>query len=127
MTNTNESIWHTKDEVPEIGREILCIRENKWADGWGKKYTVRNSKHKIPFNYDAYITKWAYLDNLLIQSQQSESLKAENKRLKQLLIECQNEIRVLHENIGNNQYNGLNKEKSELELKLVAALAQPKE
>jgi hypothetical protein len=67
-------IWHLPTDIPENGREILCMRENKWATGWGKKYTVRNAKSRINPSYDAYITKWCYLDDLLEQSSKIERL-----------------------------------------------------
>lgn len=86
MTNTNESIWHTKNEVPE--NQFLVVWKMKngkiHCGRFDNCYQVFCASASLFVNLSD-VREWCYLDNLIAQSQQSESIKAENDRLRKAL------------------------------------------
>lgn len=124
----NVDIWKTPDIIPKDDQLIYFypIDENgnvksdiHLSIGIYRKKTndvklIRNSS--ISFDY---VGVWCSKIDFIkyIESQQQTI-----QEYRDLLNECRAEISILRENIGDSQYNGLNKEKSTLEIKLESVL-----
>lgn len=87
MTKTSESIWHTKDEVPENGSKIIIITDIgiKLSGSFNMRTLEEGAIVNLPdyeFCWWKNVDKWV---NLSIFVNQSTSLKADNERLRKAL------------------------------------------
>lgn len=87
------NIWHSKDELPEIGKGILIKFPGDPL--YTLKYFGSDClRLEVDYPIIKHTEKWCYLDDLISQSDRTEKLEQENAQLKGILKQALPAVRM---------------------------------